>query len=85
MRGIENIRRAVKMQDGTRKVEIERGQKLDALRPKERLVDGEGRFMDAPVHLAEQIAESKGLRPKVNWGRPSKRWVARGGELVRVL
>ena len=61
VRGAENIRRAVHMQDGSRKVEIERGQKLDATRPKERLVDGEGRHINAPVHLAEQIARKRGL------------------------
>jgi 3-hydroxyisobutyrate dehydrogenase-like beta-hydroxyacid dehydrogenase len=85
VRGIENIRRAVHMQNGSRKVEIERGAKLDASRPKERLVSEDGRFMDAPVHLAEQIAKSKGLKPKRHYGRPSERWVARNGELVRVL
>lgn len=61
VRGIENIRRAVHMQGGQRKVEIERGAKLDASRPKERLVAKDGRYMDAPVHLAEQIAKGKGL------------------------
>jgi hypothetical protein len=85
VRGIENIRRAVHMQNGSRRIEIERGAKLDASRPKERLVDGDGRFMDAPVHLAEQIAKQKGLKPKRHYGRPSERWVARNGELVKVL
>lgn len=73
------------MQDGTRKVEVERGAKLDASRPKERLVDGEGRFVDAPVHLAEQIAKKRGLKPKRHYGRVKERWVVRGGELVRVF
>lgn len=85
MRGIENIRRAVRMQDGSRKIDVERGQKMYARRPKERLTDGEGRFLDAPVHLAEQIAKKRGLKPKVNWGRPKARWAARNGELVRVI
>ena len=85
VKGIENIRRAVRMQDGTRKVEVERGAKLDASRPKERLVSEDGRFMDAPVHLAEQIAKRRGLKPKRYYGRPSEKWVIRGGELVKVL
>ena len=85
VRGAENIRRAVHMQNGSRKVEIERGQKLDASRPKETLVAPDGRTMAAPVHLAEQIAKMHGAKAKVNWGRPSKRYVARGGELVRVI
>ena len=85
VRGEENIRRAVHMQNGSRKVEIERGQKMDASRPKETLVAPDGRTMAAPVHLAEQIAKMHGAKAKVNWGRPSKRYVARGGELVRVI
>jgi len=83
--GEENIRRAVAMQNGSRKIAIERGAKLDASREKERLVDGEGRAFDAPVHLAEQIAKKRGMRAKPRWGRPSYRYVARGGELVRVI
>ena len=85
VRGTENIRRAVRMQDGARRVEIERGHKLDASRPKERLVDGDGRTLDAPVHLAEQIAKKRGMRARPNWGRPKMRWAARNGELVRVF
>ncbi len=85
VKGDENIRRAVRMQDGARKVAIERGAKLDASRPKERLVSEDGRFMDAPVHLAEVIAKRRGLKPKTFWGKASARWVARNGELVRVL
>ena len=85
IRDPENIRRAVRMQDGSRAIEVERGMKLDAKRPKERLVDADGRFMDAPVHLAEQIAKRRNLKPKVFWGKASARWVARNGELVKVL
>ena len=85
VRGDENIRRAVHMQDGSRKVEIERGQKMDASRPKETLVDQHGRTMQAPVHLAEQIAKMHGAHARAFWGRPKHRWVARGGELVKVL
>lgn len=83
--GDENIRRAIRMQHGARKIEIERGQKLDASRPKETLVDGDGRTLAAPVHLAEQIANKRGMRAKPNWGRPKMRWAARNGELVRVF
>lgn len=63
VRDPDKIRRAVRMMDGARKVEIERGQKLDATRPKERLVAGDGRTLNAPVHLAETIAKKRGLRP----------------------
>lgn len=85
MRGEENIRRAVQMQGGSRKIEIERGQKLSAQRPREVLIDGDGRRTSAPVHLAEQIAKKRGLRPKRYYGRAKARWVARDGELVRVF
>ena len=85
VRGDENIRRAVKMQDGARKVMIERGAKLNASVEKETLVDGEGRSMRAPVHMAEAIARKQGLKPKRHYGRPKERWVVRGGEMVRVL
>ena len=63
VRGDENIRRAVHMQNGSRKVEIERGMKLDASRPKEKLVTPDGRVNHAPVHLAEQIAKMNGAKP----------------------
>jgi len=73
------------MQNGTRKVEIERGAKLDASRPKEMLLGDNGQRVSAPVHLAEQIAKKRGLKPKINYGRPTERWVVRNGELVRVI
>lgn len=85
VRGDENIRRAVKMQDASRKVEMERGEKLDASRPKEVLVDEYGRHKAVPVHLAEQVAKMHGAKPKRYYGRPKERWVVRGGELVRVI
>lgn len=85
VRGTENIRRAVQMQGDARKVAMERSEKLHASRPEEVLVDGDGRRMSAPVHLAEQIAKQRGLKPKRFYGKPSARWVARNGELVRVL
>lgn len=85
VRDPEQIRRAVRMMDGVRKVEVERGAKLDASRPKETLVDGDGRTLDAPVHLAERIAKKQGLKPKRHYGRPSERWVVRNGEMVRVF
>lgn len=85
VRDPEKIRRAVRMMDGARKVEVERGAKLDASRPKETLVDGDGRTLNAPAHLAEQIANKRGLKPKRHYGRPKERWVVRGGEMVRVF
>lgn len=85
VRGEENIRRAVQMQRGSRAVEVERGAKLHASRPRETLVDGDGRVTSAPVHLAEQIAKKRGLKPKRHYGRPKERWVVRGGEMVRVF
>lgn len=85
VRGEENIKRAVQMQREARAVEIERGAKLNASRPREALVDAEGRVTSAPVHLAEQIAKKRGLKPKRHYGRPKERWVVRGGEMVRVF
>lgn len=85
VRGIENIRRAVHMQDGARRIEVERGQKQGAKRPKERLIAPDGRTVDVTVHLAEQIAKKRGLKPKRYYGRVKERWVVRGGELVRVV
>ena len=85
VRGEENIKRAVEMQDGARKVEVERGQKLAASRQTERLVTKAGRAVEFPAHLSERIAKKRGWKPKVNYGRPSERWVVRDGELVRVF
>lgn len=85
VKGDANIRRAVDMQRGSRAVMVERGAKLDASVEKETLVDGDGRSMRAPVYLAESIARKQGLKPKRHYGRPSERWVVRGGEMVRVL
>ena len=85
VRGADNIRRAVRMQDGARRIDVERGQKLDASRPKEVLVNEVGRLEPVAAHLAEQVAKKRGLRPKTFWGRPKERWVVRGGELVRVI
>lgn len=85
VRGEENIRRAVQMQNGARAVEIERGAKLHASRPREALVDSDGNATSVPVHLAEQIAKKRGLKPKRHYGRPKERWVVRGGEMVRVF
>ena len=85
VKGAENIKRAVHMQNSTRRVEIERGAKLDASRPKEMLVNERGHTEAVPEHLAERIAKRRGLKPKVSWGRPKYRYVDRNGELVRVL
>lgn len=85
VRGEENIKRAVEMQNGSRAVEIERGQKLAATRQTETLVDARGRQHAVAEHLAERVAKKRGLKPKVSWGKPSERWVVRGGELVRVF
>lgn len=83
--GAENIRRAVDMQDGARAVEIERGARLRDTRVTEQVVDATGRVASFPPHIVEQVADKRGWKPKVNWGRPSERWVVRDGELVRVF
>lgn len=85
VRGEENIKRAVEMRNGSRKVEVERGQKLAASRANETLVTAAGREVAFPAHLSERIAKKRGWRPKVSWGKPSERWVVRDGELVRVF
>ena len=85
VRGEENIKRAVEMQSGSRKVEVERGQKLAASRPTEKLVTLAGREVDMPAHLSERIAKKRGWKPKAYYGKPSERWVVRDGELVRVF
>lgn len=85
VKGAENIKRAVEMQNGSRKVEVERGQKLAASRPTERVVGKDGRALDFPAHLVEKVADKRGWKPKVSWGKPSERWVVRDGELVRVF
>ena len=72
--GAENIRRAMDMQDGIRKVEIERGERMRQSRPTETLVTASGRKMPVSEHLAEHIAKKRGWKPKVSWGRPSERW-----------
>lgn len=85
VRGAENIKRAVEMQSGARAVEIERGQKLAARQQRENLVDERGVVRPIAAHLSERIAKKRGWKPKVNWGRPSERWIVRDGELVRVF
>lgn len=85
VRGEENIKRAIAMRGGSREVEVERGQKLAASRQTEKLVTQAGREVEFPAHLSERIAKKRGWKPKVNYGRPSERWVVRGGELVRVF
>ena len=84
VRGKENIRRAMDMQDGARRIEIERGDRLRSSRPTETLVTEAGAHMPVSEHLAEQIAKKRGWKPKVNWGRPTESYVVRDGELVRV-
>lgn len=84
VRGEENIKRAIEMRNGSRKVEVERGQKLAASRQSETLVTAGGREVAFPAHLSERIAKKRGWKPKVSWGRPSERYVVRDGELVRV-
>lgn len=83
--GAENIRRAVEMQDGVRAVEIERGARVRDTRVTERIVDATGKVASFPPHIIEQVADKRGWKPKVSWGKPSERWIVRDGELVRVF
>ena len=84
VKGDANIKRAIEMRDGSRKVEVERGQKLAATRQTETLVTAAGREVAFPAHLSERIAKKRGWKPKINWGRPTESYVVRDGELVRV-
>lgn len=85
VRGEENMRRAVAMQDGVRAVDVEMGRKAATRHVTETIVDASGRQHSFPASVVERVAIKRGWRPKVNWGRPKERWVVRGGELVRVI
>ena len=85
VRGEENIKRAMDMQDAAREVEVERGAKLASRRTNETLLDEAGKPFAVDQRFAERVAKKRGLKPKVNWGRPKARWVARNGELVKVF
>lgn len=84
IRGEENIRRAVQMQKQARAIGVENSQRMKARQATERLVNSRGGVVDVPSHLAERIAVKGGMKPKVNWGRPTESYVVRDGELVRV-
>ena len=85
VRGEENIRRAMQMQAGARKVEAERGQRIRAAQATERVVNKAGREMDYPAHLIDQVKDKAGFKPRRYYGRVKERWVVRGGEMVRVI
>lgn len=53
---------------------IERGHEEREKIPKERLVNpATGRVEDLPASVAESAARRRGLKPKINWGRPTPR------------
>lgn len=85
IRGEDNIRRAVQMQQQAREIGVENSNRMKSRAATERLVTKRGGSVEVPAHLAERIADKGGMRPKAYWGRPSERWVVRDGELVRVL
>lgn len=85
IRGEENIRRAIQMQKQSRAIGVENANRMKARQQTERLVSKRGGVVEVPSHLAERIANKGGMRPKVNYGKPSERWVVRDGELVRVF
>lgn len=60
--GRENIKRAVEMMNGSRKIEVERGQKLQASRPVEKLVNRYGVNVPVPEHLVDAAKRKAGLR-----------------------
>ena len=64
VRGKDNIRRAMDMQDGSRAIEIERGDRLRSGRPTERVVDAQGTTREFPAHLVERVADKRGWKPK---------------------
>lgn len=70
----ESIKRAHQMQDGTRKIEVERGAEMQSRVKKERVVRRDGRVVDAPEELVDTMKRS-GLRPAGrNGGAPSLRF-----------
>ena len=73
VRGAENIKRAVEMQNAARKIEVERGTKLRLRKPTENIVTPEGKTFAFPAHLIEQVADKRGWKPA---GR-------RGGAVMR--
>lgn len=83
--GQENIKRAVAMQKDSRAIDVENGQRRMSRKQTEVLVDSQGGQHAFPAHLAEQIADKRGWKPKAYWGKPSMKWVARDGNLVRVI
>lgn len=85
VRGDENIARAVAMQGQVRALDVERGAKIAASRPTERVVNKHGREMDYPAHLTDQVKDKAGFKPRRYYGRVKERWVVRGGEMVRVI
>lgn len=77
--------KALDMLGGVRRVDTERGERVHAMTAHEAVVEPSGRVSHVPAHLVDRVKDGRGLRPKINWGRPSSRWVARGGELVKVF
>jgi hypothetical protein len=73
------------MQKQARAVGVENSQRMKARQATERLVNSRGGVVDVPSHLAERIAVKGGMKPKIDWGRPTERYVVRDGELVRIL
>ena len=66
VRGEENIRRAIEMQDGARAIEIERGKKLAAGQQRESFVHADGRRADIPEHLLDQVVRKPGIRARTS-------------------
>lgn len=85
VRGEDNIRRAIQMQRQSRAIGVENSNRMKSRIQNEKLVNERGCVVEVPAHHAERIAKKGGMRPKVYYGRPSERWVVRGGELVRVF
>lgn len=85
VRGEENMRRAVEMQEGVRRVDVEMGDKVRARKQTETVIDSAGRVVAFPAEIVERVADKRGWKPKRYYGRAKARWVARNGELVRVF
>jgi len=56
-------------------IEDRRTSRTQAATPTETLVDPSGRTLTVDQHHAEHVAHVRGLKPRINWGRPSRRFV----------
>lgn len=71
---LQSDRLAAKVFEATepaRRAEIERGEELNRRVESEALVRPDGSTVTVPALVAERRAKKSGLRPRINWGRPT--------------